>query len=273
MEIVQPADARQFLDAAGALLMADEARHNLLLGLAGTLRDDPGRYPECSFWLAVVGGVVAGAALRTPPHNLVLGPAGGEVAPALAAAIDGELPGVVGTTPDVELFAAAWASRHGVRAELRMEQGIYALDEPIPARPTSGRARAATAADESLLLDWMDAFSREALGDGDPDERELRRMIDARLRAPESGFVLWDDGGPVSVAGYGSPTPNGVRIGPVYTPPESRGRGYGGAVTAAASEARLRAGRRLCFLYTDLANPTSTGSTSRSATAASATPA
>jgi GNAT superfamily N-acetyltransferase len=30
-----------------------------------------------------------------------------------------------------------------------------------------------------------------------------------------------------SMAGFGGKTPNGIRIGPVYTPPEHRGRGYG----------------------------------------------
>ena len=34
----------------------------------------------------------------------------------------------------------------------------------------------------------------------------------------------------VSIAGYGGPTPNGIRIGPVYTPPELRGRGYATAL-------------------------------------------
>ena len=38
--------------------------------------------------------------------------------------------------------------------------------------------------------------------------------------------MLWEDGGePVSVTGYGPSTPTGTRIGPVYTPPELRGRG------------------------------------------------
>jgi hypothetical protein len=36
-----------------------------------------------------------------------------------------------------------------------------------------------------------------------------------------------------------------------------RRRGYGSAVTAAVTAERLAAGRRFCFLYTDLANPTS----------------
>jgi predicted GNAT family acetyltransferase len=43
----------------------------------------------------------------------------------------------------------------------------------------------------------------------------------------------------------------------VYTPPEHRGHGYGSAVTAAASQIALDRGKRFCFLYTDLANPTS----------------
>ena len=48
-----------------------------------------------------------------------------------------------------------------------------------------------------------------------------------------------------------------LRVGPVYTPPERRRRGFGSAVTAAVSERQLAAGRSFCFLYTDLANPTS----------------
>jgi predicted GNAT family acetyltransferase len=48
----------------------------------------------------------------------------------------------------------------------------------------------------------------------------------------------------------------------VYTPPELRGHGYATAVTAELSrrllDGRLFDGRRrFCFLYTDLANPTS----------------
>ena len=84
-----------------------------------------------------------------------------------------------------------------------------------------------------------------------------RRTGPGRLAGGDAGFLLWEDGEPVSVAGYGGPTPNGIRIAPVYTPPPLRGRGYGSAVTAALSSRLLASGRRFCFLYTDLANPTS----------------
>jgi predicted GNAT family acetyltransferase len=48
-----------------------------------------------------------------------------------------------------------------------------------------------------------------------------------------------------------------MRIGPVYTPPDYRGRGYASACTAALSQQMLYAGYQYCFLYTDLSNPTS----------------
>jgi predicted GNAT family acetyltransferase len=59
------------------------------------------------------------------------------------------------------------------------------------------------------------------------------------------------------MAGFGGWTPSGVRIGPVYTPPDLRGRGYASALTAELSAELLAGGRDYCFLYTDLANPTS----------------
>jgi uncharacterized protein len=71
-------------------------------------------------------------------------------------------------------------------------------------------------------------------------------------------IYLWeDDDEVVSLVGAGGATPHGIRIGPVYTPPERRGRGYGSSLTAAAASDQLDRGRRFVFLFTDLANPTS----------------
>jgi predicted GNAT family acetyltransferase len=70
-------------------------------------------------------------------------------------------------------------------------------------------------------------------------------------------LYLWDDGGPVSMTMAAAVTPHGSRIGAVYTPPELRGRGYASALVAAVSQAQLDTGRAFCFLFTDLANPTS----------------
>lgn len=61
----------------------------------------------------------------------------------------------------------------------------------------------------------------------------------------------------MSLTGIGGLTPTGIRIGPVYTPPEHRGAGYASNLVAAASQRQLDAGRSFVFLFTDLANLTS----------------
>jgi predicted GNAT family acetyltransferase len=258
-------DAARFLEQAGPLLLADEARHNLILGIAGTIRDSPDRYRVRSLWLVRDGDDVVGAALRTPPYNLILArPRSPEAVGALAEAVAGEdLPGVVGTEPEVHEFAAAWSARTGLPSRTSMRQGVYALEsvESLPEAP--GSARVATADDLELSLRWWVAFGEEVLHEGGPGREDAEENVRHKLFSPGSGFLLWEDGGStVSLAGWGGPTPNGIRVGPVYTPPELRGRGYATTLTAELSRRLLdgrlfEGGRRFCFLYTDLANPTS----------------
>jgi hypothetical protein len=262
MEARRLSDPSAFLAAAGPFLLADEARHNLILGIAGTLRDQPGYYPEFHLWIAEDdGGRVVGAALQTPPFFLVLAqPADDAAATALAAAIANEgleLPGLVAAFPEADAFAEGWEARRDVRRKLRRRQRIYRLTEVRPPHRVAGSPRVATAEDRQLLVTWIDEFAQEILPDAPSPARDAERVVDGRLATDDGGFLLWEDGEPVSLAGWGSPTPNGIRIGPVYTPPDRRSHGYGSAVTAAVSADRLAAGRRFCFLYTDLANPTS----------------
>ena len=249
-------DPVAFLDAAEPRLLADEARHNLMLGLAGTIRDHPSVYPEYRLWLVRDGDELVGAALRTPPFNLVVAqPESDSVLDELADAIDEELPGVVGALPEAETFAAAWSAKTGSTPRRQLSTRIFALERVRPVSGVAGAMRTAVDEDRPLLVDWMRAFGEEAL----PEEarHEVESMVDHRLGAENAGLVLWEDGGRVSLAGYGGSTPNGIRVGPVYTPPELRGRGYASALVAELSTMLLAEGRSFCFLYTDLANPTS----------------
>ena len=261
MDVRQVADPREFLDFAGPLLLADEARHNLMLGLARTLVERPSHYPEHRLYLVEDGGAVVGAALRTPPHNLTVAqPAAGGALDALAEAIDEELPGVSGAVPEVDRFAAAWSARTG-RGAAR-----HRADAPLPARArrAGGGARARrerrAAADLDLLAGWWRAFLAEVSHDPPASDADVEAAVRLRLETEGWGIELWEDGGaPVSLAAFGNPTPNGARIGTVYTPPEARGRGYAGAVTAHASQGVLDARRRFCVLYADQANPSANG--------------
>jgi hypothetical protein len=138
-----------------------------------------------------------------------------------------------------------------------MAQRIYQLDQVVPAPRVEGRLRQICAGDRDLVIDWVEGFQRSALGGSrDGAERAADRFL---LADPETrGLFLWEaEGRPVSMVGYSGVTPHGVRIGAVYTPPPLRGRGYASATVAALSQRLLDSGRRFCFLYTDLANPTS----------------
>jgi predicted GNAT family acetyltransferase len=238
----------EFLALAGSLLLADEARHNLILGIASTIADQPDTYRDAGYW--VVDGA---AALRTRPNPLVLArPRDERALRDLVDAIEDDLPGVSGAAPEAYDFAVLWDRPYRVV----MEQNVFALEAVEPPPPTAGQARAATSADLALLARWWRAFVEEAVPEEDQGPERDIDLIERRLA--RDGLTLWEvEGVPVSLCGHGGRTPNGMRIGPVYTPPEHRGRGYASSLTAEVSQRLLAGGRRFCFLYTDRANPTS----------------
>ena len=74
----------------------------------------------------------------------------------------------------------------------------------------------------------------------------------------QGDLFLWeDDGAAVSMVSTNPAVAGVVRIGPVYTPPGARRRGYASSAVAAVSRHALENGAEACMLYTDLDNPTS----------------
>jgi uncharacterized protein len=133
--------------------------------------------------------------------------------------------------------------------------------------------RAATVQDVELLGDWWVAFFREA---SIVSTREDPRAIVRRIIDRQRLFVWTLAGQIVSCAGLTRPTPGGIAVYFVYTPPEQRGRGFATSCVAELTSRMLAAqpglppctpshpershpdaGRRFCCLYTDLANPIS----------------
>jgi predicted GNAT family acetyltransferase len=261
MQLERHADATSFLERTGDFLLAREAQHNLILGLSSRLRTEPRLYGEDPYFaVAVDEDRVVGVTMRTPPHNLILSEIDDEGAfqPIAedAQAVFDTLPGVVGPKEPVAKFARIWEERTGVSAEIGIQQRVYRASHAIVPEGVSGSMRAYEDGDHDLVIAWVEAFVDEALPEPPPETAE--EWLERNRSNPEGGLELWVDGGePVSFAGYGGPTPNGIRIGPVYTPPELRRRGYASAVTAALTKTLLDGGRKFCFLFTDLANPTS----------------
>jgi predicted GNAT family acetyltransferase len=264
MEVRRFAEVEGFLAVAGSFLGAREAEHNLILGICSNLVvAGPNAHAAPPYFAVVVDGDrVVAAALQTPPFQLVLSEIDDAAAiPILAAdLVDRDLPGALGAPEHVRAFVEARMALGGPPGHLKISERIFRLTRVTPPRPTSGRARIAVPADRALVTAWIAAFMREALGEDDP--AETNDLVDRWMLGRGRTLYLWEDGDivdpqPVSLAGVGSPTPDGIRIGPVYTPPETRNQGYASALVAAVSQAQLDAGRRFCFLFTDQANPTS----------------
>jgi predicted GNAT family acetyltransferase len=260
MELRRYHQAQAFYEQAESFLLAHEAHHNLILGLCSALIDDPRRFDEPPYLATVEDGdVVVAAALRTPPNRLVLSEMEtDEPLPVIAedlGALYPALPGVLGPGGISLRFAELWQERSGQPFHKRSGQRIYQLESVNPVSGVPGRMRRATPADRELAVNWFQAFSDE-VGDARGAE-DIKRGVDQRFTRRNTGLYFWEREQPVAMAGYGGPTPNGIRIGPVYTPPEQRGHGYASACVAGLSQLLLDEGRRYVFLFTDLSNPTS----------------
>jgi predicted GNAT family acetyltransferase len=256
MQVERHTEATSFLEQAWDFLLAREAQHNLILGLSSQLRTEPRLYGEDPYFaVALDGDRVVGVTMRTPPHNLILSEFDDDAALSLIAVdaqeVFGSLPGVIGPKEPVAKFAQIWPES----AEIGIQQRVYLASHVILPEGVSGSMRAYEDADRDQVIAWMQAFVDEALPTAPPEEAD--HWLERKLASEDGGIVLWVDGERVSFAGYGGLTPNGIRVGPVYTPPELRRRGYASALTAAVTRMLLEGGRKFCFLFTDLANPTS----------------
>ncbi len=261
MEFRRYDNANDFYKRAERFLTGHEAEHNLLLGICAGVIAHPERqeYPP---YLATVeaGGEIVAATVMTPPRGPVLSRV--DAPEALPLLVDDlrrdypALPSVLGEAGVSGAFADLWRRATGRPYRKGLAQRIYQLDAVTPVVGVPGALRRATEADRELAVAWAVAFQREALGDDDP--RTAERMVDLRLTdGADSALYFWGAGQPVSQAGYTGPTPHGIRVGPVYTPPAQRGKGYASACVAALSRLLLDGGRTYCFLFTDVDNPTS----------------
>ena len=243
--------------AAWPFLAAEPERYSVQLTVlsvltrigTGAFGDQP---PVFGWWPAA--GPVRAVVLQTPPRPMLVTSLPGDSPAQLAAALTAlgtALPGVSGSAPDAEAVAAAWRRQTGTGGRIVQRQRLYRLGEltwPEP-RP-AGAARVARQPDIDAVRAFYGAFARETGQDGAPAAAQ-DRLAAGRL-------MLWEVAGePAALAGTSEVIAGAARVGPVYTPPEMRGRGYGGAVTAAVSELARRGGAESVILFTDLANPTS----------------
>jgi ribosomal protein S18 acetylase RimI-like enzyme len=240
-------DVELFLAAAGDLLLGEPGRHTVQLTACENARAGTAGF-RFAWWTEPSGEVTAAASLR-PPYPLFVTSVPDHAVLPLVQTL--RPTSVAGPTESAVQVAGVAAHVQGRTASLRFAERLFRLGSLVTPQ-VQGRARAAGEDDIPLLVSWFLAFVDET-GVIPGDEEES-----VRDRVSYDGFVLWTvDGEPVAVAGHSRIAFGSARLGPVYTPPEHRGHGYGGAATAAASQQVRDRGGAEGVLFTDLANPTS----------------
>ncbi|MGA8113343.1 MAG: GNAT family N-acetyltransferase [Actinocatenispora sp.] len=266
-------DPAEFLAATGGYLAEQPVLNTVVATVADRAvaqRAEGHTAPERDWWLTVRDGTgaVVGAGMRTAPfmpHPAFLLPMPDEAAVALARAVHErgeELLGVNGALPTIRVFADELVRLAGGRVEVVAHTRQHELGELTPRAQVPGRLVTAVEDDLDLVVEWSAAF------DGDADEQAGRPRGSGIHEMPDREVLLdkihhgriwfWvtEDGTKVHLVAANPPAYGVARIGPVYTPPAERGRGWASAAVAEVSRLILAEGARAC-LYTDQANPTS----------------
>ncbi len=252
------ADAPAFIAHIGPGLAGRELQNNLLLGVLRELisKPDPS---ACMLSIDEAGQSVL-AAVMTPPLDLVVSTgdptAVGDLVDHLCRH-GPRVPGVFSLAPMAETFGNAWRARTGQGVAPGLEMRLYALTDIPPPDSTPGNLRCGRSGDRPLLGEWTSAFFAEA---GLSDEERRVRIAEVGDSIDRGTLSVWEvDGTVVSMAAFRDTTAMSARIGPVYTPPHLRGRGYATACVRYLSRQLLSSGCQSCLLFADTDNPTSTG--------------
>ena len=241
----QPEQFRAYHEPA---LEFDEVRHGLIL--SALARVNSGKPIDLRCWTL---GEPGECAIKMGHHAIVLGALAQDQCRRLAdltARMD--YPGVVGPEMTARWFTDR-AGELGIKFLEPVPQQIYSITDKPRFPGAGGSSRSVGERDAALLADWLVAFYRDAVPqDRLPPREELERAAD------EDRFLFWiANGQPVSMAGIVRRLKQSAAITGVYTPPELRGRGYAGSVTAATVERIYAEGRKIACLYADLRNSAS----------------
>ncbi len=210
-------------------------------------------YEKTSWWVVEDSNGVVGMLMRTAPHNLVPSTMPADaIGPAVEAVLldDPGIAGASGPTQLCESFLSLFVLRsdRALRREVERNLFVYVLGTPVAPSPVAGSMRRCSGNDLEQLLPWCPGFAH----DTGVQRHGLEEGLASSLAQGRVHVWMRDDVAVCAVAH--SPivaTPGGsvARVGPVYTPPEERRRGYGGPAHVRRVIAARRSGPRTHALH------------------------
>jgi predicted GNAT family acetyltransferase len=263
VELIKSVD--EFIASTAAFRASEPLRTNIIGSVSLSVSKGDRTYNDYRWWVVRDDdGAIVGVAIRTDPFNMTLSPMPHEAARSLGRDVgryDDALPGITGSSDVVEALVGGYVeSKSPGSTRLLVEERrdlLYELEELV-APDVDGVGRPARAEELEPLAEMETAFLRDVVH---PPLSPTQVRDNVRKSIAAGSLFCWEmDGTIVAIAGHAPiVTTESVVIGrggPVYTPPEFRGRGFGSAVTAYVSHELIQQGARV-MLFTDAASPTS----------------
>lgn len=253
-------NADDFLTKRRGALLAEESKNCLAWAAIRRSKRHP-TPPESHRFLVFeeATGPAAHAFISDADKHIILSEMTGRMAQDLVTFLDRQaesLATIEGPWQVAQEFSKRWSETGRGSPQSQMDQGLYELTTVTMPDLQGGHLVQAKDAHrhalKALATGFLASFPDDAIAPQEIDDK-VQRFIDAQ-RA-----YLWqrEDQTFVSMAAIVRESPKASSISWVYTPPQHRRQGHAARVVATLSQAQLDAGKRLCNLHTDLANPTS----------------
>jgi GNAT superfamily N-acetyltransferase len=106
--------------------------------------------------------------------------------------------------------------------------------------------------DQATLIRWIKAYDIEALGSDDDEalDKHVKNRVD-RIINNKNHWILLVNGEPVSLSGFNARLTDILQIGPVWTDPKHRSKGYARTLVALTLRKAKEQGIKKAILFTD----------------------
>ena len=253
----------EYVDLAFPFLLKNESENILVFSILNALKINQNVFGDLKPSLILVkkNDDIKLVSLRTPPYNQLISFT--EDLNSIDVLIENllkseeDLPGISGFKEGVARFIKLYCKKKNLFPELVRNERAYRLIRVAEDTIGDKIFIIGNKSYQSLILEWAKEMILEAglMTEADQMDRTLNQI--KTDITDEKIFLLLDKNKPVSMARKAGKTPSGNLINLVYTPPHLRGRGYATECVAKLSKRLLDEGNKFCFLFTDLANPTS----------------
>ena len=261
MKLAKHNNINDFLLKNETLLLERESFHNLILGLAYSIRDKKIEVTGPLYYsiLNESNQVIASALRSNDDRPFIVTEMSPDAVDLLIKDLSKSktsLKAVVGEEVTATYFRDQWTNLNKLNFKINIHLGVYECFKVILPKVILGDLIEATIEHKTILMEYIAGFQRDCFPQGpialENVEKLMKRHLDNR-----SIYLLLKDKEIVSMAANTRSTLNGGTISLVYTPPSLRGKGYASSVVALLASKVMNDGKKFASLFTDLTNPTS----------------